>query len=148
MTGAGVVAPMRARLPHALAVAVPALTLCAVAALQLWLAHASQLTPWSGGGFGMFSTIDGLRTRHIHSVVLGPGWRQELEIPLPLQEDAARARALPDERRLRRLGEQLLARSPGAERVELRVFAARFDPETLQPAGAQIAVLDVERDGP
>jgi len=139
---------VRVRLPHTWAVAVPALTLCAVAALQLWLAHTSHLSPWCGGGFGMFSTLDGWRVRHIHAVVLGPGWRRELVIPAPLRGAAARASALPDEHRLRRLGAQLLARSPGADRVELRVFAPRFEPETVQPAATQIAALGVERDGP
>ena len=38
--------------------AVAPLLLVVVATAQLGLAHAYDLTPWKGGGFGMFSTID------------------------------------------------------------------------------------------
>lgn len=37
---------------------VPALLLCAIAFGQFSCAHFGTLTPWKGGGFGMFSTID------------------------------------------------------------------------------------------
>lgn len=39
------------------------LTLVAVA--QLWLATFHHLTPWKGGGFGMFATLDGIPSRFI-----------------------------------------------------------------------------------
>jgi hypothetical protein len=34
------------------------LLLCAIACLQIYLAMTKSLSPWKGGGFGMFSTVD------------------------------------------------------------------------------------------
>lgn len=36
----------------------PSLILIGVATLQIYLAHTANLTPWKGGGFGMFAAID------------------------------------------------------------------------------------------
>jgi hypothetical protein len=63
----------------------PALLL-SVALNQLWLAFSADLTPWCGGGFGMFSTADGRFSRHLHAYALSPGLRMELEIPIELDE--------------------------------------------------------------
>lgn len=41
----------------------PAACLVVVAALQITLAKTRDLTPWKGGGFGMFSTSDQPRVR-------------------------------------------------------------------------------------
>lgn len=39
--------------------------LCAVALVQLYLALVGTLTPWKGGGFGMFASTDGVSSRHV-----------------------------------------------------------------------------------
>src|SRR5262245_4992782 len=39
--------------------------LCAIAVLQITLVHTTRLTPWKGGGFGMFSTVDSLGARFV-----------------------------------------------------------------------------------
>ena len=39
----------------------PAAVLIATAGRQIVLARTAHLTPWSGGGFGMFATTDGGR---------------------------------------------------------------------------------------
>ncbi len=80
--------------------------LIAVAVTQLGLAHTRDLTPWKGGGFGMFASVDLLSYRPIKAEFdtdLGP-------IPVDVHDfrnasDRARklytnARGLPDERRL------------------------------------------------
>lgn len=36
----------------------PAIILCGIASVQLYLANFDGLSPWKGGGFGMFSTVD------------------------------------------------------------------------------------------
>jgi hypothetical protein len=128
------------------AVALPAALLCSVAVAQLWLAHARQLTAWCGGGFGMFSTVDGWRARHLHIVLRGPGWRRESAVPPELRELADRVRALPDARRIRALASEMLTDHAGASAIEVSVFARDFDPETLQPAGRLFVRLEVERD--
>lgn len=49
--------------------------LVAVAAGQVLVAHFSPLTPWKGGGFGMFSTFDSPQTRSLRvSVLTDSGW--------------------------------------------------------------------------
>jgi hypothetical protein len=121
--------------------------LALVAGFQLWLAHAHALTPWCGGGFGMFSTIDGWGARHLHVWLRGDGWRREVEIPreLSLLEEAASA--LPDATRLRALALALAARDDGRmgtpRSVEIVVLTRRFESRELVPEGVTIASLEV-----
>jgi hypothetical protein len=117
----------------------PAALLLAVAALQIALAHFADLSPWAGGGFGMFSTSDVWARRHLHAFAIGPDILRELEVPYELREPARRALALPSEWRLRSLARTLAALpSPDEgppEAVEVQVVATRFDPRTLAPSG-------------
>lgn len=50
------------------AYAVPALLL-AIAGLQAVLVRTHDLTPWKGGGFGMFSTYDRMEARALHVIL-------------------------------------------------------------------------------
>ena len=112
----------------------------AVALHQLWLAERYQLSAWSGGGFGMFSTTDGWGTRHLHAVALGPAFRTALEIPSALDEDVKQALALPTDERLldlaRALAEGTSFDLEQPETIRIDVFARRHDPETLAPSSA------------
>jgi hypothetical protein len=126
----------------------PALLLVAVAAHQLWLAHSAQLSAWSGGGFGMFSTSDVWGRRHLHAYAISPGVRRELDVPKRLREEMRQALALPTEARLRALAHQLVSTLPQdeASRVEavaLSVYAKRFDAQTLAPSGVPLRSLRV-----
>mgnify|MGYP000072191120 CR=1 FL=1 len=40
-------------------------TLCIVAITQIYLAKTSTLTPWKGGGFGMFTVVDSISSRSL-----------------------------------------------------------------------------------
>ena len=114
-----------------------------VAAGQLWLAHARALSPWCGGGFGMFATVDGWGARHLHVWLRGDGWRREVAVPSELRELEERALALPDARRLRVLGRALAARDDGrlgpARAVELLVLTRRFEPGERLPTETELA---------
>ncbi len=119
--------------------ALPVLLLVGVAASQLTLAHREALSPWSGGGFGMFSTLDHRSRRHVHAFVLRPGLRREVALPATLRRDLLRALTLPTESRLRRIA-VALAETPTpdhgpATAVQVQVWSTRFDPETLTPSG-------------
>jgi hypothetical protein len=120
--------------------------LAVVAAGQLWLAHARALTPWCGGGFGMFSTVDGWGARHLHAWLRGDGWRREVEIPPELRDLEQRALALPDVPRLRGLSRELAERDDGRlgrpRAVEILVFTRRFEPGELTPEGVLIASFE------
>ena len=63
----------------------------AVASVQVVLTRTSGLSPWKGGGFGMFATTDGLAFRHVRLTVDAPGRSEQLIISPSLQETAARA---------------------------------------------------------
>ena len=130
----------------------PPALLVAVALHQLWLAHTELLTPWCGGGFGMFSTTDGRFARHLHVVALSPGVRVEIEVPPALAESARGAAALPEEARLRELA---LALAPYAESdfeapesIRVEVFATRWDAGTLTPSGVLLRAVEVPLAGP
>ena len=125
----------------------PPALLVAVALNQLWLSFRADLTPWCGGGFGMFSTNDGRFARHIHAYGLSPGLRFELPIPDELAEEFQAAAALPSDARLRALARAL---APYAESdfespdvIRLEVFATRWDPSTLAPAGVLLGEVEV-----
>lgn len=63
------------------------LCLCLVAALHLVRVWTCQQTPWKGGGFGMFSTVDDESSRFLRCyLVTGDG-----DIPLAIPEAAAKS---------------------------------------------------------
>ena len=133
-----------ARLPVAL--------LVAVAAAQIWLASTAALTPWCGGGFGMFSTLDSRSARVVRAVALGDGWEAGLAIPPELADAERRAAALPSEARLERLALDLAPfapddlDAPAALRVE--VYTTEFALEDLRPRAVAVRALEVPLDGP
>jgi hypothetical protein len=128
-------------------VRLPVLLLVLVALHQLWLTRESGLSAWSGGGFGMFSTIDGWGTRHLHARALSPGVLQEVAVPPELRDELRRTLALPSEARLAAFARALEPHVPrdldAPETLRIEVFARRYDPETLAPGGALLRSLEV-----
>ena len=129
----------------------PIILLLAVALIQLFLAHSSGLSPWSGGGFGMFSTSDAPRRRHIHAYSISPGVRREIVIPDYLRETALRSAALPTESSLNRLAIEL-AKIPSPDyetpnSIKIQVWKTDYDPSTLMPSGSMIGSLEVMLEG-
>jgi hypothetical protein len=128
-----------ARLPVAL--------LAVVAAAQIGLAATAALTPWCGGGFGMFSTLDSRSARVVRAVALGDGWAAELAIPPALADSERRAAALPSDARLTALARALAPfapddlDSPRALRVE--VYTTEFAQDDLRPRAVELRALEV-----
>jgi len=121
--------------------------LVVVAIHQLYLSTTAGLSPWSGGGFGMFSTTDAGATRHLHAFVLRPGIEREIRIPEALGDRERRALTLPSDANLRALA-FALAELPtpdhgAATGVRIQVWRTRFDPNTLAPKGAIHRALKV-----
>ena len=114
----------------------PAVLLVLVAIVQVGLARSSALTPWKGGGFGMFASLDHGAFRTVEIVVDGLDRSETLEIPPSLEELSARAANLPAEWLLRRLGQAVVQRERRYQRdvtrVTITVRRTRFDPVTLQ----------------
>lgn len=101
--------------------------LVALATTQVFHASTRDLTPWKGGGFGMFASTDGLNYRAVHARFLTDGEPMPIAVHDFGGEDRAtwrfiHARALPDERRLGRLVERI----EGA-RWRIEGSVARFD---------------------
>jgi hypothetical protein len=100
--------------------------LAALASLQIVLAHTADLTPWKGGGYGMFSTYDHSGFRTMRAFALDGDGPRRLSIPAALQPDVLRALDLPSSARLERLAGSL-ARSHTAPRVRVEVWRLEFD---------------------
>jgi hypothetical protein len=113
----------------------PAVLLVLVALVQIGLTRTSALTPWKGGGFGMFATLDHGAFRRVEVVIDGPDRSETLEIPPSLEELSARVANMPADWLLRRLGEGVVQRERRYQRpvskVTITVWRARFAPVTL-----------------
>jgi hypothetical protein len=88
------------------ALSAPAI-LVLIASVQLFMAHGYHLTPWKGGGFGMFSTVDSQGARFLRIYLITPNGRTPVEIPAGLQPLAREVRTLPSAERLDQLANQL-----------------------------------------
>jgi hypothetical protein len=123
--------------------AVPPALLGVVACVQIGLARLTPLTPWKGGGFGMFATTDGAANRSTGVLVTGPERSQELDVPPSLADAAARCEAFPAERCLRALARRLADRERRHGRpvssVQVRVWRTEFAPGTLEPGRRMLA---------
>ena len=97
-----------------------------VASLQIVLAESADLSPWLGGGFGMFATIDSRDERHLLVIVESPGLTRHPQIPEDLRDWESRVRAFPTASRMQAFAEALLAREreriPGVEGVRLELW--------------------------
>ena len=138
---------MRARLPGLLPL-IPALLLSIVAIAQVRLTRVEHLTPWKGGGFGMFSTTDDGMGRPMAVRISTPEGDREIEVPEPVAQQAYRASLLPSRRRMRDLArdiaEEATARGATVSGVRIAIWRMDYDPETL--AVRPVVVRDLSFD--
>jgi hypothetical protein len=125
----------------------PALLLVGVAAHQIFLANTTGLSPWSGGGFGMFSTTDAGAARHVHAFVIRPGIQREVRTPEALKEWEQKVATLPSDANLRAFA-LALADLPTpdhgpATAVRVQVWHTEFEPIGLIPTGRILRSLEV-----
>ena len=132
----------------------PAIILVSIAGNQVRLVHSRDLSPWRGGGFGLFSTIDRATERRISCVGIdtegeirmlklgftgtGPEYGFDSSFRKRLQ-------AFPDREQMERLGEMLLSADflPAGERFyRLRGWNDRGIPsgQTRRLTAVRIAV--------
>jgi len=103
-------------------VALAPLCLCLVAGLHLYRVATADQTPWKGGGFGMFSTVDSESARYLRCYLLGDdGTEFPLAIPNSLSKRAAELRAAPS--------------LDGAKQLALRLARRRWS----QPTASRMA---------
>ena len=117
--------------------ALPAVVLAVVAATQIVLTEVQMLSPWKGGGFGMFSTLDARPFRYVRMFVRAPERSEELAVPASLEELAASAEILPSDPQLERLARGVIAREQRrgrpADEVQIDVWRVEFAPGSLAP---------------
>src|SRR5437763_9271930 len=71
------------------------LCLCLVAGLHLVRVWTCRQTPWKGGGFGMFSTVDDESARFVRGYLLTDRGDLPLQIPSAADKTIAEIRAAP-----------------------------------------------------
>ena len=105
--------------------------LAAMALGQIVFARSYDLSPWKGGGFGMFSTTDGTAFRYVRLFVKAPGRSEELAVAPSLEIEADRAMLFPSTRRLTSLAARAAARERRRERpvdqVTIEIWRVEFD---------------------
>ena len=83
-----------------LAIAAPSALLCLIAAAQMFLARTADLSPWKGGGFGMFASTDGTAFRWVRLYVFSTARSEEIAVPASLEDRARRVAVWPHRRAL------------------------------------------------
>lgn len=108
--------------------------LLAIAGMQISLAEFSVLTPWKGGGFGMFSTIDSSAYRVLRVYALAPGEERRVDLPASLAGPAYSIACFPTQNRLlgfaKRIAQHLSPKSRGVRALRIEVWRPTFDSET------------------
>jgi hypothetical protein len=126
--------PLRERLLREL----PSALLVALACAQLALAFGAGLSPWKGGGFGMFATNDHGAFRSVRVQALYAGGERRVEIPPELRRRELRVRELPSQTALRGLAEALAGEASGARALRAEVWLTEFD-DALRPVRRKLA---------
>ena len=126
---------------------VPSVLLILVTANQLRLVFTTALSPWWGGGFGMFATTDGWATRHLHVFAIRLGVRRELSIPATLRRKVERVLTLPSDANFQAIAREF-ADIPTPDEgpliaIELQVWGTHYDPITLAPSSALLRARTV-----
>jgi hypothetical protein len=120
----------------------PALLLAlGLAQIAGWLAF--DLSPWKGGGFGMFSTNDHGAFRQVHVFERGEAGEQRVALPSELDRLRRHVREVPREANLRRLGIALRRAVPELGPLRIEVVRTEFAPTDLEPHRVPLAQLEL-----
>jgi hypothetical protein len=126
--------------------AVPPALLAVVACVQVGLTRFTPLTPWKGGGFGMFASNDGLQFRQVRVFVAAPSRSEEILVPPSLVRAAASAATFPRPQALETLARSIADRERrygrDVETVRVEVSRTVFSP-TLEVTRAPVRALTV-----
>jgi hypothetical protein len=87
---------------------IPSLLLVGIASAQIVAARSTLLTPWKGGGFGMFSTVDAPHARFVRIILETPDGEKRVPVPDTWREEAAVLRAVPTQARADQLAGALV----------------------------------------
>jgi len=127
----------------------PAL-LVGVAGAHAYFATAMNQTPWEGGGFGMFSTVDKRQARFVRCSLILPGDTARIQLPDHLNTYVQRLRARPTSHRVESLAQYLadatwVARAPDSTRdAETPRYRYRPPYESSEQSPAPVEAVRVE----
>lgn len=126
-----------------------------MALLQIYLAHAENLTPSKGGGFGLFSTVDKLENRNLRAYLITE--KQEIPFAIPqyvpatedLRKPIYRAASLPTVGHMRTIIEDLLANpyEIPIKGIRVEVWKIAFDEKTMRASRVNVAKMAMDRSG-
>jgi hypothetical protein len=116
----------------------PSALLLVLAGVQIALAAGFQLSPWKGGGFGMFASNDHGAFRTLRAFALRPGGEEPLEVPPELRRLELRTRELPTPAALRGFAAALAAYAPDAPAIRAECWRTGFD-AGLHPVQRELA---------
>jgi hypothetical protein len=120
----------------------PVALLLAIACGQVMLARTGDLSPWKGGGFGMFSTTDDGGRRHVRVFVSAAERSEEIAISPSLEDAARRAAILPRDAQLTQLARRVVEREGRyrrpVETVRIETWRIEYAPDTLAATSRRI----------
>lgn len=85
------------------------LCLCLVAGLHVVRVWTARQTPWKGGGFGMFSTVDSESNRFLRAYLITATGELPLQLPPALDKRSGEQRAAPSVDGLRGIATRVAA---------------------------------------
>ena len=125
----------------------PVILLVTVAIVQIGLANYSFLSPWSGGGFGMFSTTDVGSARHVHIFAVTPSVRRELIPNTKHKKIVDQLLVFPADYRIKNFSEQLknifYIPEEGDVKLDIQVWKKTFNPRSLEPTSEIINTMEI-----
>jgi len=127
----------------------PVALLLAGVSHHFWQVSQHQISPWLGGGFGMFASTDMPSARHVHIMVrYADGSEHEVALGETYQDALERARGLPSMARLQHAAEaafRALEAAPGIDfptpprELRIEVWRTTYAAGTLKPADTLLA---------
>jgi len=115
------------------------LLLVTLALAQLAGSAAFRLSPWKGGGFGMFSTNDQGGLRSVRVLELSAGGERRVALPQALERLQSHVREAPQRSNLERLAAELRRGTEGLGRLRVEVWGTQFSPVDLAPERVLVA---------
>lgn len=94
----------------------PAL-LCVIACAQIYYAMTGSLSPWKGGGFGMFSTVDSPDARFLRVYLINGNEEIPVLVPDSLKTLAREAQTIPNRALLSKLADRMARGTWGPYRM-------------------------------
>ncbi len=124
----------------------PCALLLIVAGHQWFLVYTTQLTPWLGGGFGMFSTVDDGVNRYLRVYLLEAQGPRGVQIPREFESHGERVQALPHVSAMRRfaaiLAPYFIAQNRRFSALRVEVWRTMYTTEQMRPIDRLIRSID------